>query len=367
MVLIIKQNIFINSVNWGILMKKLKTLNNAEIASFCEQLSLLLPAGITPSEAIGLMLSDTVEKEGHTLLKQILDSLNEGCTFYEALCITNVFPEYVESMVLLGEESGDLDIIMDKLADYYSQQCCISESIKNAVSYPLVMICLMFFILIILLTKILPIFNQVFHQLGGELSGVAKQLMQIGSYIQSLSVLFVCLIGIIMVTILYFIFNTHGKKSAKHLLQSWTLTKGFYLDIAFGRFAGALSMIITSGVDTFKGISLSKGLVDNELMFTKITLCEEALKKGDSISEAVRAAGIFEAKHQRMLEIGIRSGNTDIVLKKISDYYEDKVQDRLYRILNAIEPTLVIIFSFTVGLILLSVIMPLIGIMESIG
>ena len=296
-------------------MKKSKILNNAEIASFCEQLSLLLPAGITPAEAIALMLSDTPEKDGHTLLRQILDSLNNGCTFYEAVCDTNVFPEYVVSMILLGEESGDLDIIMSKLADYYSQQCNISDSIKNAVSYPLVMICLMFFILIVLLTKILPIFNQVFRQLGSELSGVAKQLMCIGAYIQSLSVFFVCLISVLIVAAVIFIFNSHFKKFVKHLLHTWRFTKNFYLDIAFGRFAGAISIIITSGVDTFKGINLSKKLVDNELMLSKIAICENSLKKGDSISEAIREAGIFEAKHQRMLEIGIRSGNTDIVLK----------------------------------------------------
>ena len=348
-------------------MKKSKMLNNAEVASFCEQLSLLLPAGITPAEAINLMLSDTPEKEGHTLLKQILDSLNNDCTFYEAIYATKVFPEYVTSMILLGEESGDLDIIMGKLADYYSQQCNISDSIKNAVSYPLVMICLMFFILIVLLTKILPIFNQVFHQLGGELSGVAKQLMHVGSYIQSLSAFFVCLIAILFVAAIIIMFNSQCKKSVKHLLQTCRLTKNFYLDIAYGRFAGALSIIITSGVDTFSGLAFSKKLVDNTLMVSKIVACEESLKKGDSMSEAIKSANIFEAKHQRMLEIGIRSGNTDVVLKKISEYYEDKVQDRIYHIISAIEPTLVIIFSFTVGLILLSVIMPLIGIMESIG
>lgn len=348
-------------------MKKSKMLNNAEVASFCEQLSLLLPAGITPADAIALMMSDTSDKEGHSLLKQILDSLNNGHTFYEAICGTNVFPEYAVYMILLGEESGDLDVITAKLADYYSQQCNISDSIKNAVSYPLVMICLMFFILIVLLTKILPIFSQVFHQLGTELSDVAKRLMHIGTYIQSLSAFFVCLIFLLMVAAVIFTFNYRCKKLIKHILHTCRLTKNFYLDIAFGRFSGALSIVISSGVDTFKGISLSKKLVDNELMLSKINICEESLKKGDSISEAVRAADIFEAKHQRMLDIGIRSGNTDTVLKKISEYYEDKVENRLYRILNTIEPTLVIIFSLTVGLILLSVIMPLIGIMESIG
>ena len=94
---------------------------------------------------------------------------------------------------------------------------------------------------------------------------------------------------------------------------------------------------------------------------------ELASKLGDYLYEAMKKAGIFQAKHLRMMQIGQRSGETDVVLKKISSYYEEDTLTHMHRILGAIEPTLVIFFSLMVGLILLSVIMPLIGIMSSIG
>jgi type IV pilus assembly protein PilC len=348
-------------------MKKQKRLNNSEVAAFCSQLSLLLPAGITPFESIHLMLEDTATEQGKALLTQIEESLRDGETFHESLKKTEVFPDYVVSMVLLGEESGNLDIITKKLADYYEQQCAISESIKNAVSYPLIMICLMLLILIVLLTKILPIFNQVFVQLGSELTGVSRQLMGLGTAVQSISGILIILVALIAVATVILYKIPKANAWLKKKLHTWSFTKNFYLDIAYSRFAGALSMITAGGIDIYKGIDLASQLIDNSVMDAKIKKCKEALLKGDYIHEAMKEAEIFKAQHQRMLQIGFKSGNSEVVFDKISKYYEDETLNRIQRILGSIEPTLVIVFSLMVGLILLSVIMPLIGIMSSIG
>lgn len=348
-------------------MKKMKKLNNREVAAFCGQLSLLLPAGITPFDGIVLMVQDTSAEDGKALLMEIENSLRDGLSLHEALDATKVFPEYVVSMVLFGEESGNLDIIMKKLTDYYEQQCAISDSIKNAVSYPLIMVCLMLLILAVLLTKILPIFNQVFIQLGSELTGVSKQLMNMGYAIQSVSGFFIALLIIVAAVGLILYKTPKGRAWSRHFLHTNRFTKGFYMEVAYSRFAGALSMITAGGIDIFKGLDLANRLVDNELMDEKIKTCNKALSGGSYLYEAIKEANIFRAQHQRMLQIGYRSGNSEVVFDKISKHYEDNTLSRIQEILGAIEPTLVIVFSLMVGLILLSVIMPLIGIMSSIG
>ena len=126
-------------------------------------------------------------------------------------------------------------------------------------------------------------------------------------------------------------------------------------------------MITAGGIDIYKGINLAQQLIDNDLMLAKIEKCKEILQKGDYLFEAIRDAEIFQAQHQRMLQIGFKTGDTDTVFEKISKYYEDYSISKIQKILGAIEPTLVIVFSLLVGLILMSVIMPLIGIMSSIG
>lgn len=349
------------------LIKKERTLNQDEVASFCSQLSLLLPAGITPYEAITLMREDISDEKGKVILEQLETDLKDGLSFHEALENSFVFPDYVVSMVLLGEESGNLDIVMKKLSDYYEQQCSISSSIKNAISYPIVMICLMLIILAVLLAKILPIFNQVFLQLGSELTGVAAQLLTIGNLIESISGSLIIAV-ILIAAILWVIYRIpRYRKKWLYFLHTNKLTYNFYLGIAYARFASAMSMVTASGVDLFRGLTLAQMLVDNEIVSEKIKVCSESISKGDYLYEAMKNAGMFQAKHLRMLQIGQRSGETDVVLSKISNYYEEETLTKMHRILGTIEPTLVIFFSLMVGLILLSVIMPLIGIMSSIG
>ena len=126
-------------------------------------------------------------------------------------------------------------------------------------------------------------------------------------------------------------------------------------------------MITAGGIDIYKGLELAGRLIDNKLMDEKVTACKEVLSGGGYLYEAIKEANIFRAQHQRMLQIGYRSGNSEVVFDKISKQYEDDTLSRIQKILGAIEPTLVIAFSLMVGLILLSVIMPLIGIMSSIG
>lgn len=348
-------------------MKKAKKLNQEEVASFCSQLSLLLPSGITPYEAIMLMREDTSDKKGKAILEQMEAALKDGLSFHEALENAFVFPDYVISMVLLGEESGNLDIVMKKLSDYYEQQCTIRSSIKNALSYPIIMICLMLIILAVLLAKILPIFNQVFLQLGTELTGVAVQLMSIGQMLESISGILI--ITVILITVILFVIYhiPTFRKVWIHFLHTNRLTRNFYLGIAYARFASAMSMVTASGVDLYRGLTLAQMLVDNEIVSEKIAICSAAISKGDYLHEAMKSADFFQSKHLRMLQISQRSGEIDVVLEKISNYYEEDTLTRMHRILGAIEPTLVIFFSLMIGLILLSVIMPLIGIMSSIG
>ena len=335
-------------------MKKVKMLNNAELASFCGELALLLPAGITPYDAILCMQEDSSSPQALELLNAIASSLQNGMTFCEALSSTEVFPEYVVSMILLGEQSGNLDIIMRKLASYYKQQCEISDSIRSVV-------------IVILITKVMPVFQQVFIQLGSDLSSVSRQLMSMGTVIRNVAVIFTVLIVFITVTAFILSFNPALKRRMVNFLHSFRLTRSFYTGIAYSRFASALAIVSAGGIDVYTGLALASKLAGNEQMNKKIAQCKEYLLQGDDLPQAMKKAAIFQSRDIRVLQLGYRSGNADSVYEQISSHYEDDTISRLQKMIGSIEPTLVVIFSLMVGMILLSVIMPLIGIMSSIG
>lgn len=348
-------------------MKNRGQLTNSEIATFCSQTAMILKAGITPVEGMRILLSDTKDNSGKEIIETILASCREGNSFTNSVKDCGVFPDYVVNMIALGEESGNLDDVMEALGAYYEKEENISESIKGAIRYPLIMIGMMIVVIFVLLTKVLPIFNQVFIQLGSQMSGFSASMLNLGQKLNRYSVALVILVVLVVAIYLVCFKTVKGRAFARKVLNVLPLTKGFYESVAAGRFAGGLSMALASGMDTFSSLKMISEIVENKAMEEKIAVCRQALNEGDNMAEALEKAGIFSNLYSRMIGVGFKTGNIDVVMSKISADYDKATDKKLAGIIAVLEPTLVIILSLIVGMILLSVILPLIGIMSSIG
>ena len=157
------------------------TLSPREISAFCTQMSLLVKAGISVQEGIGIMCEDAQSKVEKELLEQILLLVEEGRPLAFALEQTGCFPKYMIDMLEIGETAGRLEEVLDSLTEYYERSQAISKSIRSAVTYPIIMIVMMAVVIGVLVIKVLPIFRQVFAQLGTELSAFSQNVMQFGS------------------------------------------------------------------------------------------------------------------------------------------------------------------------------------------
>ncbi len=348
-------------------MKTQKKLTNEELASFCSQVAVMLKAGITPIEGLRILLSDTDDPKSKNLLQAIIDQITEGNSFAESLTEVGVFPNYVLNTLKLGEEAGNIDEVMSSLADYYERETQISENVRSAVTYPLIMIGMMLLVIIILITKVLPIFNQVYVQLGSEMTGFAAGLMNFGNALKSYSVVFIAILVIIVAAFIFFSKSQMGRDLSRKIFISLPITRKFYDNIAAGRFASGTAIAMTAGLDTFESLDLVSKLVENEKISQKIDVCRNAILEGEGFAEAIKIAGIFSNVNTRMVAVGFKSGEIEKVMLKIADEYDRKSEKKINEIISIIEPTLVIILSVVVGLILLSVILPLMGIMSTIG
>jgi len=348
-------------------MATVRKLSNAEISAFCSQTAMLYNSGIMPAEGMDILLQDTKTESGRAILTQIKEVCNQGETLYTALKQTEVFPEYVLNMIQLGEQSGNPEITLQALADYYDRQEAIAESVKNAVSYPMIMIFMMLLVIIVLITKVLPIFSQVFEQLGSQMNAFSTSLMKIGQRLSSSSIVLVILLCLILAAFLFFTKTNLGKHTINRFLNSFPLTKKFYDSVACSRFASGIAMTMASGMDTFESLDLVSALVENPRMQVKIEKCKEELLEGASFPEALSKAEVFSMLYSRMIAVGFTTGTVDNVMNRIADSYDMEVDRRIHNIISILEPTLVIILSLIVGMILLSVILPLMGIMSSIG
>ncbi len=346
---------------------KPRKLNSYEVSSFCRQMSLLLQAGIAPADGIDILMEDTHDASAKKIYDSIGQVLHSGEKFHVALSMSEVFPDYVVQMVTIGEESGSIDTVMESLADYYDREENIESSIKSAVSYPLIMVFMMLIVVLVLITKVLPIFEQVFTQLGTSMSGFSQSLLNLGNALNRYSVVMVAILVILAGCFIYFAMTTRGKDQLRGLLRRFGPTKRLMQEIETERFASGMVLTLSSGMDTYEGLSLVKKLVTSDQLKDKIESCRNMLLDGDSFPEALEKANIFNSFYSQMIQVGFKSGSMDQAMKRVSERIEHDTQKRIYTLISVLEPTLVIILSIIVGMILLSVILPLMGIMSTIG
>ncbi len=342
-------------------------LSSSDISNFCRQMALLLKAGIAPADGIDILAADTKDASAKKIYSSIAQVLHSGEKFHVALEMSEVFPDYVIHMVIIGEESGNIDTVMESLADYYDREENIESNIKSAVSYPLIMVFMMMIVVLILIVKVLPIFQQVFEQLGTSMSGFAQSLLDMGSVMSRYSIVFVVILFIIALLFLYFSGTGIGKARFKALLRSFGPTKRLMQDIDTERFASGMVLTLSSGMDTYEGLTLVKKLASNDDMKDKIENCKNLLLDGDSFPEALEKSNLFNSFYSQMISVGFKSGSMDQAMKQVSERIEKSTEKRIYSLISILEPTLVIILSIIVGMILLSVILPLMGIMSTIG
>ena len=347
--------------------EKVKKLTSYEIASFCRQIALLMKAGISPAEGIDILMEDSSDASGKKILSSISQVLSSGEKFHVALNMSGVFPEYVVHMVTIGEESGNMDVVMESLADYYEREDNIRSNIKSAVSYPLIMIFMMLAVVLVLVIKVLPIFDQVFAQLGTNMSGFSQSLLNAGNLLNKYSAVLVIIIAAIALLSIYIYFTDQGKNAFKKLLFHMRFTKKVMEELESERFASGMVLTLSSGMDTYEGLSLVKKLVQTESMKKKIEDCRTLLLDGDSFPEALEKSKIFTSFYSQLISVGFKSGSMDRAMKQIADRFEHETERKIFSLISVLEPTLVIVLSIIVGMILMSVILPLLGIMTTIG
>jgi type IV pilus assembly protein PilC len=335
-----------------------------ELSAFSEQLALTVKTGIPLSESIMILRDDSDTAAAKELLGKILDGLEAGKPLADSLREAGAFPDYMTQMIEIGETSGRLDSVLESLSKHYARQDNISKSIRSAVTYPAIMLCILVAIILVLVIKVLPIFNEVFQSVAGtDMPPFAKAAMSFGQGISRYSVIIICVIAAVAVVLIIMRLTVSGRQAISRLGQK--IFRKLSLNMASGKFASAMALMLASGLDTDRSVDLTLPLMDNPDMHAKVEKLKSAIESGGSFSDEVTNTGIFTGMEARMLTLGFKSGNLDNVMAKIADDYEKQTDNRLDGLISVIEPTMVAVLCVIVGLILLSAMLPLLAVMQS--
>lgn len=342
-------------------------ISHEALSSLCLELSMLFHAGVAAGDALTLLAEES-DKTYRDMLADMASQVDFGSTLSAAMKETGRFPIYVCGLVEVGERAGRTEEALAALARYYEGRARLDRRIKSALLYPAVMMLLMLVVIGVLLVRVLPIFNDVYASLGGRLTGVAGGLLALGRWLdQAMPVLWVLLAAVVAFLAAFAVFPSFREK----LTASWRNRrgdKGIARKMNDARLAQALAMGMASGMPVEEAVELASGLLEDVPQAKARCLdCRARLDQGERVSTAMKESGLLPAGPCRLLELGQRGGAGDAAMEKIAADLSEDSELALEEKVSRVEPALVLVCSILVGLILLSVMLPLMHIMSAIG
>lgn len=349
-------------------MKKQLKPTNEEIGALCAALANLYHAGIGAGDALALLAEDEPAGGYGELLDSMARKADDGVPLAQILRETECFPVYVCGLVEVGERVGKTEEALHALSRYYEARARMDRSQKEALLYPAVLLAVLLVVVVVLLVWVLPVFNDVYAQLGSRLTGVAGGLLALGKALRKIMPVLCVLLGLALV---FAVLVAAVPGLRETLLARWRKArgdKGVFRQVNTARFAQALSMGLSSGLTAHEAVELASGLSHGAQAFqVRCRDCLTRVDSGESLAGALRETGLLSKAECRLLEAGTRGGNAEAVMEQIALRLLEESEDALGARTGRIEPTLVVIMAVVVGIILLSVMLPLMHIMTTIG
>ena len=342
-------------------------LSHEEISALCLELSLLLHAGVGLGDALAL-LSDESGRADQEMLSAMARQVDDGASLASAMKDSGRFPAYVCGLIEVGETAGRTEEALAALSRYYEDRVRMDRRVKSALLYPAVMLGVMLVVIAVLLVRVLPIFDDVYASLGGRLTGVAGGLLTLGQWMDKvMPVLWVLLAALVAFLAAFAASPSFRSK----LTAGWRAKhgdKGVSRKINTAQLAQAMAMGMASGLPTEEAVELAAGLMEDVPPAKARCLdCRKRLDEGEPLGKAMKDSGLLPVGQCRLLELGQRSGTGDAAMEKIARDLGEESEAALENTVSRVEPALVLICSLLVGLILLSVMLPLMHIMSAIG
>lgn len=346
-------------------LKKFGRSHELELVFLSRQLTTLLKSGITLTDSIASIVEQAKDKQFKEALSLILKDLYAGISFSDSMAKhTNIFPELYISMVRVGEASGILDEVMDRLSQIYSQKLEVQMRIRSAVTYPVILLIAAVVIVNFLMVNIVPKFMVIFETYEVELPVITKILLLVSGILQHLWYL---VLGIIVIFVIGFRRYIKTEKGA-YRFHGFLLKIPFFgqllLKITLARFSRSLGFLLKSGVPLLDALQTTKRTLTNIYLRMTIENMRELLAEGSGFAELFRSSKVFPPMITQMVTLGEKSGHLDQMLLEVAGFYDKEVEYELKNLTTALEPILLLSIGLMVAFVGLSVLLPIFNLIK---
>ncbi|MDY5058451.1 MAG: type II secretion system F family protein [Bacilli bacterium] len=339
-----------------------------DLVFFLTQLSTYIKSGIPLTESLVMIENQTKDKKKKDLYKRIVYELNTGANFSEALARQgNVFPKLLINMLKTSELTGNLTESLDDMAAYYKTADSNRKQVISALTYPSVVLVISIAVLTFLLIFIIPKFQSIFDQLGSNLPGITLFLINMSTFLQNnvIKIVLAIFASIIIIVMLY----RHVKKfryCVQWVAMHIPVIKDVLIDNEVVMFTKTFSSLIRHDVFITDSIEMLGKITNNEIYKDIIKEAVTNLSAGAGLSPAFENKWAFPRIAYEMLVTGEKTGRLGVMMENVANYYEEEQKNLIQRLKSLIEPVMIIVLAFIVGVILLAIFIPMFSIYSDI-
>ncbi len=337
-----------------------------ELSGFCAQVAMMLHAGMPLHDGMEALARSYAGSPMEADYARISELVTQTGSLREALCRGGDWPDYLVEMAGIGERTGHLEEVMNGLSDSYRREGHIRSAVSSAIAYPVVLGVMMLLILLAMIVKVLPVFRRVLAGLGVELTDSGNLMMRLGL---NIGVVMLVLVGalVLAAVVCCVLLRTRVRPAVLSALRRlFPPVREIGRKLSAARAASVLSMLVSSGYPMDEALELACGVLQDGESRARLQEVRARMEGGMELGEAIAASGLFDNLTSCMIRTACTAGCADGALSSAAQECEQDVENRMDRLVSIIEPTLVGVLSVVIGTVLLSVMLPMAGIISSI-
>lgn len=339
-----------------------------DLVIFTRQFATMIDAGLPLVQCLDIQSNQIENKRFKEVLKQVKSDVEQGSTFADALGKhPAVFDDLYVNLVQAGEIGGILDTILARLATYLEKADALKRKVKGAMVYPITILVVAIGVIILLLVKVIPVFEKMFVEFGGTLPGPTQMVVNISNFLQAYIVYM--MIGAFAAVVS---FTAARKRSAKFryntdaIFLKLPIFGSLLRKVAVARFSRTLGTMISSGVPILDALDICARTAGNKVIEAALVKTRGAISEGRTIAEPLEASKVFPGMVVQMIAVGESTGAMDAMLSKIADFYDDEVDAAVSALTSLMEPLMMVFLGGTIGAILMAMYLPIFKIAENI-
>jgi len=337
-----------------------KRVKTKDLVVVTRQLSVLITAHVPLVSAIGAIIDQTENPKLKTILSDIKQQVNEGRSFGDALAqYPDVFSDIYINLVRAGEASGNLDRVMNRLADFLQAQFSLVNKVKSAMTYPVAMGVIGGLALMLIFSFVVPKITKVLVDQDIPLPIYTEILIGLSAFLRDYwwIVLFILFLA-------YLLFNMWVRTEKGHYLfdkfkLSVPVLGTLNQKVAVSRFAKTLSTLLSGGVNILEALRIARFVLGNKVYEKTVSTAADEIEEGKSIADSLSRSGHFPPIVTHMISIGEKTGELESMLENVAQGYDEEVENALEALTSLLEPIMIVVMGGIVGFVVLSILVPM--------